>query len=381
MSQNIVNGNYWNIDRIMKLIIGIAIAVSLIFLIGYLHDVLLPFFVACFIAYILQPLVELNRRLLREKGRAFASIFSLLEVALVIGLIIYFFLPHVMSELDTLSGIIHDVSSGKRPLPREYIDMIDWIEHYVNPTALREQISQLHIGTLISKGTSLLNESISVILQVLGWALTLIYVLFILIDYPQIVRGFKLIVPQKYRRGAMVVVRDVQNNMNHYFRGQGCVALCATVFYCIGFSIIGLPLAIPMGLLVGILYMIPYFQYVTVIPVAIICAIYSLGGDVTFISLFGRSLLVYLVSQSICDYILTPHIMGKEMGLNPAMILLSLSVWGSLLGIIGMILALPVTSLIMAYYERYISNPRKPGTSPESETSSPGRVPSSDPEQ
>ncbi len=160
----------------------------------------------------------------------------------------------------------------------------------------------------------------------------------------------------------MVVVRDVQTNMDHYFRGQGLVALCAAVFYSIGFSIVGLPLGIPMGILVGILYMIPYFQYVTLIPVAIICAITSLSGDVTFLSLFGKSLLVYLVSQSICDYILTPHIMGKEMGMNAALILLSLSIWGSLLGIIGMIIALPVSSLLMAYYERYISNPHSKET-------------------
>ena len=145
--------------------------------------------------------------------------------------------------------------------------------------------------------------------------------------------------------------------MNHYFRGQGFVALCAMVFYCIGFSIVGLPLAIPMGLLVGILYMIPYFQYVTVIPVAIISLIYSLGGYVEFWPMLGKCGLVYLISQSICDYIITPHVMGKEMGMNPAIILLSLSIWGSLLGIIGMIIALPVSALIITYYERYISNP------------------------
>ncbi len=105
-----------------------------------------------------------------------------------------------------------------------------------------------------------------------------------------------------------------------------------------------------MGIIVGILYMIPYFQYVTVIPVAVICFICSLGGEISFISMFGKCLMVYLVSQGVCDYIITPHIMGKEMGLNPA-------VWGSLLGIIGMIIALPVTAIIMAYYERYISEP------------------------
>lgn len=350
---------FWNIDRIMKLIIGTIIAIGLIFLINYLRDVLLPFFVACFIAYMLQPLVGLNRKLLHEKGRLFSSLLSLLEVASVIVGIIYIFMPHVMKELDALSAIIHEVSAGHRQMPKEYISIIDWIQKYFNPADLKDILSQLHIGTLISKGTSLLNESINIIVQVIAWALTIIYLLFILIDYPQISRGFKLMIPHQYRTGTMSVIKDVQINMNHYFRGQGCVALCATVFYCIGFSIIGLPLAIPMGLMVGILYMIPYFQYITLIPVAMICAVYSIGGEVTFIGLFGKSLLVYLISQSICDYIITPHIMGKEMGLNPAVILLSLSVWGSLFGIIGMIIALPMTSLIMAYYERYISFPRQ----------------------
>lgn len=349
--------HFWNIDRIMKLIIGLAIATVLILLIRYLSDVLLPFFIACFIAYILQPVVDLNRRLIHEKWRTIGSIMTLLEVLAIVAGIIYLFLPMVIRELDMLSEIIHEVTEGKRTMPSEYVGIINWVEKYVSPAAIKQELTELHIGAIISKGTSLLSESVSVIIDVLGWALTLIYILFILIDYPQIARGFKLIIPHKYRANAMVVVHEVQTSMNHYFRGQGLVALCAAVFYCIGFSIIGLPLAIPMGLLVGILYMIPYFQYVTLVPVAIICFIYSLSGEVSFLSMFGKSLLVYVISQSICDYILTPHIMGKEMGMNAAIILLSLSIWGSLLGIIGMIIALPVTSLLMTYYERYISNP------------------------
>lgn len=350
--------HFWNIDRIMKLIIGLAIAAVVIWLVRYLSDVLLPFFAACFIAYMLQPLVVLNRKLIHEKGRAISSILTVLEVLAVIVGITWLFLPNVIKELDIMTGIIHEVTSGKKPIPKEYSDIINWVEANLRPSEIKAQLTELHIESLISKGTSLLSESISVIVGVLGWALTLIYVMFILIDYPQISRGFKLIIPHKYREKAMVVVREVQTSMNHYFRGQGLVALCAMVFYCIGFSIVGLPLGIPMGILVGILYMIPYFQYVTLIPVAIICAIFSLNGDATFLSLFGSCLLVYLVSQSICDYILTPHIMGKEMGMNAALILLSLSIWGSLLGIIGMIIALPVSSLIMAYYERYISFPQ-----------------------
>lgn len=350
---------FWNRDRIMHLIIGLAIAAVLIWLVRYLSDVLLPFFVACLIAYLLQPLVEFNRRWMRTKGRALASIVTIIDVTALLVALSYLFIPSIIKETDELGAIIKNIADGHVALPDWCRNIVRYIDRYINPRYLSEFLNTLHIDTLLNKGTSLLEESFDVIVQVLGWALTLIYVLFILIDYPQIVRGFKLIFPHKYRGQAMTVVNDVKMNLNHYFRGQGVVAIFAAVFYCIGFSIVGLPLAIPMGILVGILYMIPYFQYVTLIPVAIIAFIYSLGGGGDFIGMMGKCLLVYVVSQSICDYIITPHIMGKEMGLNPAIILLSLSVWGSLLGIIGMIIALPFTALIMTYYERYISEPRK----------------------
>lgn len=364
-----VSSRYWTVDRIMRLVIGLAIAAALIYLVRYLSNVLLPFFVACFIAYILQPIVDMNRRLTRTKGRVIPSILTLVDVTVVIALVVYIFLPSVIKELNTLGDILKSVSSGEVKLPKFYVTVVDFINKYFNPDNISGMLDGTHIEALLSKGSSLLEESIGVVMEILSWLLTLIYILFILIDYPEISRGFKLIIPHKYRPRTMVVVRDVENSMNHYFRGQGVVAMCAAVFYCIGFSIVGLPLAIPMGIIVGVLYMIPYFQYVTLIPVAAICFVYSLGGSVEFLPEMGKCLLVYVVSQCICDYVVTPHIMGKEMGLNPAIILLSLSVWGSLLGIIGMIIALPVTALIMTYYERYISNP-----APETDESQPNEA-------
>ena len=350
---------YWNIDRIMKLIIGLLIAAALVWLVRYLSDVLLPFCAACFVAYLLHPVGVFNQRVTRTKGRVIAAVLTVLEVSALIGLMIYLFLPSVIKETDMLGAIIRNVSSGKQPVPEYCTKIIEFVERYANPDTIRQTLESMHIDQLLSKGTSLLAESIDVIIDALGWLLTLIYILFILIDYPQIVRGFKMIFPHKYRGRALQVIDDVKDNLNHYFRGQGFVALCAMVFYCIGFRIVGMPLAIPMGLLVGLLYMIPYFQYVTLVPVTIICFIYSLGGEADFLPLLGKCGLVYVISQSICDYVITPHVMGKEMGMNPAIILLSLSIWGSLLGIIGMIIALPVSALIMTYYERYISEPQK----------------------
>ena len=346
---------YWTSDRIMRLIIGLALTAAIVWLLNYLSEVLLPFFVACFIAYLLQPLVEFNRRRMHLKGRIVAVIATLLEVSAVIAAVIYIFLPSVISEINTLSGIIKNLSTGRQAMPAGYKVVMDFITRYFDPSNLDSIFNSRHMEDLISQGTSILSQSVDMVLHTLEWMLTLIYILFILIDYPQIVRGFKLIIPGSYRDKVMGIFHEVEVSMNHYFRGQGVVALCAMVFYCTGFSIVGIPLAIPLGLLVGILYMIPYFQYVTLIPVTAVCFIYSLGGSVEFLPELGKCCLVYVVSQCICDYVLTPHIMGKEMGLNPAVILLSLSVWGYMLGIIGMIIALPFTSLIMTYYEKYIS--------------------------
>ena len=116
----------------------------------------------------------------------------------------------------------------------------------------------------------LLQQGGEVLLHAISWLLMIIYLLFILIDYPIFTNGLKLIVPGKYRRKFMEIATNVADGMNHYFRGQGIVALYAIVLYTIGFYLAGLPLWFPMAVLVGVLYMIPYFQYVTIIPVALL---------------------------------------------------------------------------------------------------------------
>ncbi len=346
---------YWTTDRIMYLIIGILLAAGLVWLLGRLSDVLLPFFAACLIAYLLNPLVKLNGKWLRIKRHVIAVFITLLEVTAVIVALFYIFGPTIGKELQALGAMIKTYTQHETRIPFLPPAVSEYI-HNFDVEQLTQYLDASHIEKMLSGGSSVLMTSIDTLMHIVEWLLMFIYIIFILIDYQQIVRGFKMIFPIKYRPQAMAIVTDVQDYMNHYFRGQGLLALCAAVFYCIGFSIVGLPLAIVMGIIVGVLYMIPYFQYVTLIPVAAICFINALGGHREFLPDFGKCLIVYAVSQTICDYILTPHIMGKEMGLNPAVILLALSVWGSLLGILGMIIALPTTAILISYYARYISN-------------------------
>lgn len=350
----------YTFDRVIRIITGLILLAAGIWLVNILKNVLLPFCLACLIAYLLQPLVEINRRFLHLKGRVIAVFLTLIEVGAVVGLLVYFCVPSVIDELKELEEIIKRSSSSTSGIPFVPENIVEAVRRWISNVNLSELLSSSRFESLLDSGTSLLSSVVDSLLHALEWLLTFIYVIFILIDYTPLMNGFRMLVPVKYRPIVYRVGGDIKSSMNRYFRGQALIAACAAVFYYIGFSIVGIPLAIVLGILVGILYMIPYFQYVTLIPVTLVCLINSMGGTVHFWPEFGECLLVYLVSQCICDYILTPKIMGKALGLNPAIILLSLSVWGTLMGLIGMIIALPMTTLLLAYYQEYVIAPHDP---------------------
>lgn len=345
---------YFTFDKTVKLLIGIAIVAGAVWLIGVLKNVLLPFCLACLLSYIMEPVVVYNRISLGLRRRASAVAITLGDGIVIFGLLAYFFIPIMIHETYQMVNMAkeyaaHDYTVAFLPQP-----LGEYIEGKVNFNSLIEKFDEGKLGTWLNQGASVISVSFEYIIHTIEWLVTFIYVIFILLDYERLSSGFTLLIPRKYRESVARIMDDVKYYMNKYFRSQLMIASCAAVFYCVGFTIVGLPMAIVMGITVGILYMIPYFQYVTLIPVIIICFITSLDGSFPFWVKLGECIAVYLVSQGICDYILTPKIMGKSMGLNPAIILLSLSVWGTLLGIIGMIIALPLTTLILIYYRKVI---------------------------
>lgn len=339
-------------DRVVRMVIALGVIVLVIWLIGVLHNVLLPFCLACLLSYILEPFVEFNQRLLKIRHRGLAVFLTLFDCTVVIVALVYFMAPHIADEIHGLQDMIKQVSTRNVQIPMVPETFTDWIKNRIDFPKLIEELTKN--GGLLDRGENIISDSVDFVLHSLEWLLTFIYVIFILLDYDKLGDGFRLLVPDKYKPAVFQVSYDIKDSMNRYFRSQLVIAACAAVFYCIGFSIVGIPMAIIMGILVGILYMIPYFQYVTLIPIIAICFIDSLDGHVEFWSQLAQCGLVYVVSQCICDYVLTPKIMGKSLGLNPAIILLSLSIWGTLLGIIGMIIALPLTTLCLAYYRKVI---------------------------
>lgn len=350
-------------DRVIRMLIALGITAGAIWLTGVLKNVLLPFCLACLLSYIMEPFVEFNQRLLHRKGRVLPVFVTLFDVALIVALVFYFITPIVTDEINEMVKMVKDYSAKSVTIPFIPENITNAIEKKYNISELIAQLESGKNSILLDRGETLVTSTVELLMHSLEWLLTFVYVIFILIDYDRLGAGFELLIPDKYKPTVLQIANDIKDSMNRYFRSQLLIAACAAVFYCIGFSIVGLPMAIVMGVIVGILYMIPYFQYITVIPVVIICFITSLDGSVDFWAMIGKCGLVYVISQCICDYVLTPKIMGKSMGLNPAIILLSLSVWGTLLGIIGMIIALPLTTLLLSYYKKVIID-HKPLSAP-----------------
>lgn len=348
----------YTLDRTVRLVINVLLVILAIWLINMLRNVLLPFCVAALVAYMFEPFVQFNRRLLHLKGRVTAIFVTLFESAFFLAAALYILVPLVESELHEASQILSNYAAegGKIAFLPDVVH--DYLRRVIDWRYLSEMLTPQDMATIAENALtavwSIVTGSVAVVWEVFSWCIVVLYVVFIMIDYDRIRRGMRYMVPPRYRDTASMLARDVEQSMNHYFRGQALIAALVGVMFAIGFSIIGLPLAIVMGIFIGILNMVPYLQLVSIVPTALLCLVYSAGGGGNFWSIGWECVVVYCVVQAIQDLVLTPKIMGKAMGLNPAIILLSLSVWGTLLGFIGLIIALPLTTLCLSYYDRYV---------------------------
>jgi predicted PurR-regulated permease PerM len=182
---------------------------------------------------------------------------------------------------------------------------------------------------------------------------------FILLDYEYLSDNWIRIFPKKYRPFWHELMGDMKKALNNYVRGQGLVALIMGILFCVGFTIIDFPMAIGLGIMIGIMDLVPYLHTFALIPTVLLALLKAADTGQNFWIILLGALIVFIVVQLICDMIVTPKVMGSAMGLNPAILLLSLSVWGALLGFIGLIIALPLTTLLIAYYQRYVTKESK----------------------
>ena len=337
---------------------GIVLIIgAVLFATNYLSSVLLPFFIAWFFAYLLYPVVKFIENKLHVKVRALSIIIAMLLAIGVIGGVIWMIIPPMIDQFDKLGDVLTKWLHQTTHTNNLTALIKDWIQENQGQIEkfMKSKDFSDAIKSAMPKVFSVVGQTANIILSIIASMITLLYMFFILLDYETLTANWIRIFPQKSRPFWHELMKDVEREMNNYIRGQGMVALCMGIMFCIGFTIIGFPMAIGLGILIGIMDLVPYLHTFALIPTAFLAMLKAADTGQNFWLVFGLAFLVFCVVQIITDMVVTPKIMGKAMGLNPAILLLSLSVWGALLGFIGLIVALPLTTLLIAYWQRYVT--------------------------
>lgn len=347
-------------DSFIRGVILGAIIIGILMLLKRLSSVLLPFFIAWLIAYLIYPLVTFFQYKLKLKNRII-SIFCALFTLLIIGAAAFYLLiPPMIQECGRVQDLLVQYFSDGTHNSNVPQTLSEFIKENIDAQFITELFNKETLFDALKEAVprfwSLLSDSIDLLFSIFTVFIILLYIIFILLDYESIAEGWTHLVPIKYRSFVVGLLNDVKNGMNKYFRGQAFVALCVGILFSIGFLIIDFPLAIGLGMFIGALNMVPYLQIIGFIPTVMLAILKAADTGGNFWIIIASAMAVFIIVQAIQDGFIVPRVMGKITGLNPAIILLSLSIWGSLMGMLGMIIALPLTTLMLSYYQRYIIN-------------------------
>jgi len=347
-------------DSFIRAVILGVIIIGVLMLLKRLSGVLLPFFLAWLIAYLIYPLVSFFQHKLRLKNRIISIFCALFTLSVIGSIAFYLLVPPMIQEFLRVKDLLIEYFSTTHTASNVPTTLSEFIRQNIDLHILEQMFSQENIldalKVTVPKLWSLISESINLLFGFFTVFLILLYIVFILLDYESISEGWAHLMPKKYRKTVTGILNDVKDGMNRYFRGQALVALCVGILFSIGFLIIDFPLAIGLGLFIGALNMVPYLQIIGFVPTIMLAILKAADTGDNFWIIIASAAAVFIVVQIIQDGYLVPRIMGKITGLNPAIILLSLSIWGSLMGMLGMIIALPLTTLMLSYYQRYIIN-------------------------
>ncbi|MDG5799739.1 AI-2E family transporter [Marinilabiliaceae bacterium ANBcel2] len=355
---DLISEKPYTFDRFVRLLLSIAIFIGVVIVIRSISNVLIPFFIAIILAYLVDPLVTLIQTKLRVKRRGLAVFITLMLFISIISIGLIWLIPKFLQELYKLTDLIRiylQTHSYQDIIP-ENID--NWIRTIIASQNIQEFLNAENVAqissAIVKSARSFFSGSLSILFSIVGFLLIFLYLFFILLDYKRIESGWISLIPAKHRALASAISNDLQKSMRVYFRAQSMIAMTVGVLMATGFSIINLPMAITLGIFIGILNIVPYLQIIGFFPAIALAMLKSMESDQTFLEVFLLVCLVMLIVQAIQEAVLIPKIMGKAYNMNPALIILALSVWGSLMGVLGMLLALPLTTLIVSYYKQLI---------------------------
>lgn len=326
-----------------------AVAAVAVWVIQFMAPVLAPFVVAFAVAYLLHPLVE--RLHAWRLPRAMAVTLSLLVLVVGAAVLVFLVVPVITRQV---------------PILREQIPMwAEWLNVHLQPLGG-------HIGTSIAIDvdairnmlkTALAGHETDILQSLLASAriggsalvafvgsvvLTPVLAFYLLLDWDKVLRQALAWVPLAWKTPVQVFCQDTDRVLGQYMRGQGLVMLFLAVWYSAALALVGLQLALPIGLFTGLAVFVPYVGFGVGLVLGVTAA------ALQFQAWFGVALVagVYIAGQLIEGFWLTPRFVGEAIGLNPIAVIFALMAFGHVLGFIGVLIALPVSAVLVVALRR-----------------------------
>jgi len=321
--------------RVFLIVLAVGIAAYLSYL---FFNVLIMLAISVLVSMIFNPVVTF----LEKKGvpRWFAALFVFASGAFLMFLFLSFLIPKLTGQLDTISKTISQENVNKvvkniETTIRPYIP-------FVKPGEISEQIRQF-ITSQFTQSFSHLNEILSSIMSIVAIAVIVPFMTFFLLkDNKRIVRGVVNIMPNKYFEMSYWVIRQIATQLGKFVRGWIFDAFIVGVLSSIGLSILGIDNAISIGMIAGLGHLIPYFGPVIGGIPAIIISIIQFGD----FSMLPSILIMFIIIYTIDNGFIQPNIYSKSTDLHPLAIIILIIIGSELIGIAGMLLAVPIATVM-----------------------------------
>jgi len=336
---------------LLRWLLIVTFLVLAYFVLGYLAGVLAPILMAFGIAYLLNPLLE---RLVRHgASRGVGAGILLATFLAIVAIGVTFFAPMVA----------HQLSEFLTNLPRFFDNLSAWIKQHLDvqiPSDWKTYIASDHlresIGQVSGPARDIASAAVGGVFSALGVIAELLLIpvfsFYFLTDWPNILRRLDHVVPPRRRADIRDVAREIDRVVAGWVRGQAIVTTTLAILYAVGFTAVGMPLSLPIGLLVGALTVIPFIGTFVGASIALLVTLADGGSAETLGLVAGVILCLHLLEAAV----LTPKIVGHRVGLSESGALLAVVAGGKLLGFVGVVLAVPIaatTAVLVRYAVRY----------------------------
>jgi predicted PurR-regulated permease PerM len=345
-------------DKLPRWVLWLGLALAGAWLLYTLRGVLAPVFFAFLIAYMLDPLVDRieGSRLLRGRsygrGVGIAVILAAFFAITAIGIVVI--VPMVYEEIASFLRRLPDLVARSRaewePILAEYGVTI--------PSSVGQAFEDLHLDvqSVVAKGyapfiaamKSFLGGTATAVAGIVAAVMIPVFAFYLLYDFDRLVAAIGSLIPPRLRDEARGFFGEIDAVLGQFFRGQFTVMVLLGFLYAVGYGAIGVPLALPIGILAGLLAFIPYVGSFTALGLALLMTMLVWQGWTQLLWVLG----VHAVIQGLEGFVITPKIMGDTVGISAIAVLLALLVGAELLGFAGVLLAVPTAAVLKILFQR-----------------------------